>query len=90
MGWVGRKLCFEHRQILLRHGQEYWIANLKKRGDQLLFEKRDRKRTKSVETANNRLRVELEIAADQGFPLETIYALRKQLAKISRWASGRV
>jgi hypothetical protein len=28
-------------------------------------------------------------AYNQGFPLETIYALRKQLAKISRWASGR-
>ena len=76
--------------LLLRFAQKYWITDLKLKADRLIFEKRDRQRVKTIESINNRLRAELEIAADQGFPLETIYALRKRLAKISRWASGRL
>jgi hypothetical protein len=89
MGRVARKLCFEHRMLLLRFAQKYWITDLKLKADRLIFEKRDRQRVKTIESINNRLRVELQIAADQGFPLETIYALRKRLAKVSKWASGR-
>ena len=90
LGHVARRLCFEHQALLLRFGGKYWITDLKSKADRILFEKRDRRRVKAIETSNNRLRVELQIAAEQGFPLETIYALRKQLAKISRWASGRL
>jgi len=90
LGHVARRLCFEHRAMLLRFAGKYWITDFKSKADRILFEKRDRRRVKTVEGINNRLRAELEIAADQGFPLETIYALRKQLAKIARRAAERL
>jgi len=76
--------------MLLRFGGKYWITDFKSKADRILFEKRDRRRVKTVEGINNRLRAELEIAASEGFPLETIYALRKQLAKIARRAAERL
>jgi len=90
MGRVARKLCYEHEVLLLSSGNKYWITNLKTKADRLIFEQRDRRRVKAIESINNRLRAELEIAAAQGFPLEIVYALRKQLAKIARRAAGRL
>jgi hypothetical protein len=86
MGTVSRRLCFEHAKILLHAEGKYWIANLKSKDDRLLFEKRSRRLTHGAEGFLNRRRMEFEVAIEGGFPIETIYRLRKQIRKAAKWA----
>src|SRR5437588_9291043 len=65
LGWVGRALLFEHRQLLLKGADgEYWIAQPKL--DQAIVEKHLRMHLRRDGSARKRTLMELQVAKERG------------------------